>query len=494
MKIRGLLNTKTQIILSLMLLHSIVLTAQQKQVTLDIGKDAKIYNISRVADSGMVIFTGHTQTYGVIGNLKSTDHTIAYYDRHLNNIWNYHPAQNEFESFFVSSNHSDMIYWMDYDDDYDDGIHASKPTQTKRITMTRFKSSGEAERLDLKVNEMSKDVDLLGACIDKTHLYVFSYNIPTWEKPENPRSYQEIFMYTMGHKESRLTKKKVNIDLDASASLNFLGIDKGVIYFSQQKLIQENQLSIEVFKITTEGELIESFKINTSIDGYFRPHAHKKNLDGAQIRNNGDYYIFPYYSVYNDNHFAELKMNFEKNECYVSAFAKKGMNQAFANKDGSKISGYLFETYSLKGEKIHSYQVSIETLLEGEKEYSEKILSANSYLTKLDSNTLKLVISGIHSTAALTLNSDKILTKSIFKRYYNTNIEYMNNYDPSEFYLNLYAHPDYAPQSYVDYVKTIKKGNSNSVRYCAVNLGRTYILIKYILSKKGNQVELLLFD
>jgi hypothetical protein len=409
----------------------------------------------------------------------------------LENIWTYTPSEDEYGQGIAVSPSMDFTYWIRYHDDYDDGWHSPEPTLTKRLDMTRIDRKGNGEKLKLKINELRSNTDLLAAFADNSRVYVISHRIPEMKSNSKPVK-EDLYLHSLGHAEKKLTRKHIDIDFSDGGAVSFLGHNNGQLYFSLQRLAG-NKMDIDIFITDMEGQQVDKFTIQPAITGYFKKHFYKTELDNGYVNNNSHFYS-PNIIIYNENAFGTVKVNFRTNELYFTALAIDDKDCITGNCSQLFITGFLFNTYTLEGEKIKSVQIPFKESFDDLPEYNKRALtSSGTDLGFLDSNTLKVTISGVNIYTVITMSNGKIKNKYIMEKLYFSNevygIFYFDNINA-----NLQAHANYAPKSYIDYVATLKKGYLKSTQYCALTLGTSYILIKSSEQKKETLLEFFLFE
>ena len=462
---------------------------QSASYSMQMDTEAKIDQLHKTGDSGFVavIFK-----YNKKGNTETKDWKLCYMNSRLENVWTYEHTNDGFGNFIVSNPESGLVYWMKYHNDYDDGWHSPVPTQTKRLFVTRIKKNGEAENLRLTIEEPSPNYDILAACADKSKVYIISHRVPDYKHMTKEIS-EELFLNTLSHSEKKLNRKKINIDLKGG-SVSFLGFNDGKMYFSQQRL-GTGKMDIDIYVTDMDGQVQNEFTISPSINGYFKMHEYGRVFNHAYLKDNNSFYYAPV-RVYNDNAFGEVKLNFKTNELHFVAFAVDDKDCITGNCTPLYISGFLCETYTIDGKRIKSVDIPFKQSFKDLPEYSKwAIQSGKSWLTEIDSRILRITTVGPNIYTIITIENGEIKDKYMAeKKFYNHIDQYHAGESTTLMNANLHAHPDFAPQSYLDYVATIKKGYFKSVHYSALNWGKKFVIVKFTEQKKDNLLEFMLFE
>jgi hypothetical protein len=465
---------------------------QTTTYAMPVAEGSKIKQISKFGDKGFVILTAHQlkmgNIQGKIGDLK-----LACFNSDLKNVWTYEPAGDEYENFLVSSEASKYVYWCSYGDGNNKQTDPYEHTLIKNVSMTRFNEAGKPEKLQMQITEIAKNTDILAACMDESRFYMISHKIPDYRMLEDRTDV--VYLNYMGHDETKLTRKKVAIDFSKGGQVNFLGINDGKLYFSQQRFLTKGMMKIDIYIVDSEGELLENFSIQPSIKGQFKSHFYNRTLEGGFAYQTNYFFDGSNINVSTENRFGELKVNFKTNQLYFCAYSED---------DKQKFNTFLFETYTLNGEKVNKAEIPYLASFENQEEYNYKrLVQANmTYVTLLDSATVKVTSVGFNIASVIIIKDGDITGKYVFGKKHPRNAEYDRgdlvygkhiSYEEENGF-NLYVNPAFAPKSFSNYMKTVIPGQPKSVSYSAITVGEKYVLFRYIEQKKGATLEFVLFE
>jgi hypothetical protein len=475
--------------------------SQTASKTLELGEDSKINELVRVGDSGFLLYTYQSNKYGVLSPSKiasgyfmpKKNATLTYYGLDLEQHWSFKaPADDEVlgRGGFVTSPETKYIYSIERRFISESGNSSSStPSATTRFHIYRFNPKGDLEKITPDVKESSKDVKFLSLSSDINNLYYLSVR-PTEKKGNKMVKPMKVNLYVMSHSGKQFLKKPVEVEFTRDGQIGFLGTSNGLIYFYQKRMdLEKNDMEIEVYCISEKGEKISSFLIVPKIRDFYAPLLHFDNSDGSVSEKES---LDMLSARPNLNALGNLSIDFRYGKIYY--YGLTNQKDAYFSSLGNKISDVFFQTYSLEGEKLSSFQENIETKLEGGGIFDKKVqhFARNMFFDVIDSNHFRLQLcSSIKDANILFLNSKKVTAHYLVEDPYAGFGEF--NSTRSDLKLNVFANDKDAEKPYLNYLKGITDLRSKDVMYSALNFDRRIILVKYVTSRDNVTLTLMSF-
>ena len=483
------------------LLSSIVLHSQSYKTKLVLDKDAKIRAVVKRGDSGFIVSSYQENTYG---RQLSTNTRINYYDKSLKKQWEYIVPQGAYqnEEYFVASEETPFIYWMTTY--YDKEMLDNGKSRERIISIQRFNSKGEVEQFKTGILESRKEVDLLHMYSDKDQLYYFTIK-PAEYKKSKMVSHEVMYMYTMPHNSQRFTKTTFNLELPldeqyswVEAQLGFVGHTDSLIYISQKRIqVLTNKMEITVFAINMAGELVNSFKIDPGIQGYYSPHRTDFNWENSGEVHIGNEFLYAHedYKA-KASSMVSIHLDEVNNRFLVCGLASKQNDQIAGM--SHEIKRIFIQTYSLDGQQLSSTDYDI------------------------DNNPANNVVLGKHGSAWQKTMNFTMLSKDVFKldfhytmgdftTYYLSDTKIIDAYRKDNTYkdskgfwlkcnmwdemrLELSAIPPFSIPTYANYLYNLNKTEGDLSGHSSLKFSNCSIVFIYKNEGKETSIDLLLFD
>ena len=482
-------------------ISSIALHSQSYKTKLVLDEGAKISALVKRGDSGFIVSTYQENTYG---RQLSTNTRINYYDKSLKKQWEYIVPQGAYqnEEYFVASEETPFIYWMTTY--YDKEMLDNGKSRERIISIQRFNSKGEVEQFKTGIVEAKKEVDLIHTYSDKDNLYYFSVK-PAEYKKSKMVSHEAIYMYTMPHTSQRFTKTAINLALPlddeyslVESQLEFVGHTESLIYISQKRIqIQTNKMEITVFAIDKDGEVVNSFKIEPAIQGYFSPH--RTDYDW---QNNGEVHIGNEFIYASESYKAKassmVSINLDQvnNRFIVYGLASKQNDQSGGM--SHEIKTIFIHTFTLKGKQISAVDYDI------------------------DNNPANCLILGKRGSAWQKTMNFTMLSKDVFKldfhyymgditTYYLSDTKIIEGFRKGNIFkdskgfrlgcnlwdemrMELLSIPPFSIPTYANYMGSLNKTEADLSGHSSIKFSNCNIVFIYNNEGKETSIDLLLFD
>jgi len=344
-------------------ISSVALHSQSYKTQLVLDKDAKIRAVVKRGDSGFIVSSYQENTYG---RQLSTNTRINYYDKSLKKQWEYIVPSGAYqnEEYFVASEATPFIYWMTTY--YDKEMLDNGKSRERIISIQRFNSKGEVEQFKASILESRKEVELLHMYSDKDQLYYFTIK-PAEYKKFKMVSPEVIYMYTMPHNSQRFTKTTFNLELPLDeeydfieAQLGFVGHTDSLIYISQKRIqTLGNKMEITVFAINKAGELVNSFKIEPGIKGYYSPHRTDINWENSGEVHIGNEFLYAHedYKA-KASSMVSIDLDQVNNRFLVYGIASNKNDQTGGQ--SHEIKSIFLQTYTLDGKQLSNTNYDID--------------------------------------------------------------------------------------------------------------------------------------
>ncbi len=505
MKITIKPNTNIQMKKNLMfafivLFLSVQVKAQSNSVTLNLGKKATIKQLIQTKDSGFMVLTGYAPKYGYSHAQDSKDFMMRCYYSKLNELWNYEPGQDWYPNF-ASSDKTDFKYWFTYQNDHEIKVmfnNSSKPTIKKQINFTRFNKNGFVDKLNLKIEEDSKEYNLISAFSDKEQFHLITNNIMTGISDKN-KVPEVPYIYSLNHKDGKkFTNKKININLSKGGTFGYIGIYEDKIYLYQQRLENLDVVGTTIFIINNQGELLKEFELmNKASNGkYFKVVSYKREFFGDFVNN---YSYSPHSQEINyltENCLSELKVDFKNNSIHFISFLTESKKHAEYGSQSAEVSHIYISKFNLLGEKIKSKEISYVATVESSSESLKSMKNSNVAAIKLyeqDKFVTKVFGEyGKSMTYFLTLKETKVIDVSEVKLY--NDIEFINNNYQVGLFANLEQPQTFKNKDLYNHITSLTKKDFKSASYLALNTDKNYFLFKFSEINNQNVLEVKLFD
>lgn len=478
-----------------------VLHSQSFKTKLVLDEGAKISKVVKRGDSGFIVSTYQENTYG---RQLSTNTRINYYDKSLKKQWEYIAPKGLYqnEDYFVASEETPFIYWMSTR--YDKEMLEDGKSRERIISIQRFNSKGEVEQFNTGILESKKEVTPIHIYSDKDKLYYFSVK-PAEYKKSKMVSHEVMYMYTMPHNSQRFTKTTFNLELPldeqyswVEAQLGFVGHTDSLIYISQKRIqVLTNKMEITVFAINMAGELVNSFKIDPGIQGYYTPHRTDFNWENSGEVHIGNEFLFAQEEFKTKaSSMVSIHLDEVNNRFLVYGLASKHNDQYGVM--SREIKRIFIQTYSLDGQQLSTTDYDIDNnpannVLLGKKGASwQKTMN----FTMLSKDVFKL---------------DFHYTMGDFTTYYLSDTKIIDGYRKDNTYKNskgfwlecnmwdemrleLSAIPPYSIPTYANYLYNLDKTVADLSGHSSIKFSNCNIVFIYKNESKETSIDLLLFD
>ena len=490
------------------------LFGQSKSETYNMGNNTVIRSIVKRGEVGFFI-SSSSESNDRKNN--PTNIKIAYFNSNLTKQWEVIEPAGDLKSrsnrFIVASDVSDYSYWMA--SVYNNKKGEDVPAPGRVIHISRFDQNGKAERFKTEITESGSEVNLMHVYCDKDKLYYFSVktNEASGGKMKNP---EEIFMYTMGHKEKKFQKKKLELDLKQYGQISFLSHTDSGFYLCQKRIAMGgNKMEIDIIKLLNDGTVLETFTIIPKIKNYYLPLEFSSDNYW-----NGDYdqslgskitkqTANTTYVAILPNCLVDV-VHDQKNKRFCVYGLTSNTNDQQALK-GGPATAILLQTYSLKGEKLSANSIA---LTESEANNMVITKSCAFSLKELNFNIISedifkfdisyVMYDAADKTSTFYTNKKDILFSKKEQLFEIEKIQLMNQkifmkefgWDcpmRTKLKYGLNVSEDYVPISYFSYLEPIKHFNSRHLGYASMPLGNNTLLFKIEDIRGDTQIELMLF-